>query len=191
MNYFQKKQIKEQLDSITEDEWNEICTRCKHFLKKKLHYTNYGAHSEKELGIPAVDYYLNEAIGKIFSFEREWKYEKYPIVDQIIRIANSLISKNVEKYRRKIEKGQIEIRLDDSLEINLFEEVYDDRWDELILCIERIVDGDLDLKMHWESIKEGLKSNEIAELFDKQVNYIYRLNEKLIYHAKTKCLNSK
>lgn len=190
MNYFQKKRIKEQLDCIKDVEWDEICSRVKSFLKKKLHYTSYGAHSEKELGMPAVDYYLSEAIGKIFSFEWEWKFEKYSIVEQIIRIANSLITKNVDKYRLKDEKGHVETRLDDSVDINLFDEVYEDRWDELEQCIERIIEGKIELKMFWESIKEGLKSNEIADLFDKPVKDIYRLNEKLIYHAKTKCLTS-
>jgi hypothetical protein len=190
VDYFQKRLILARLNAISDQEWDEICTRCKSLLSKKLHYTSFGAHSEKELGMPAVDYYLHEAIGKIFSFEWEWKFEKYSIVDQILRIANSLISKNVDKYRLKDEKGHIETRLDDSFEINLFDEVYDDKWDDLVLCIERIIEGDLDLKMLWESIKEGLKSNEIAELFDKPVKYIYRQNEKLIYHAKTKCLTS-
>jgi hypothetical protein len=190
MDYFRKRQIQQQLDAISEREWDEICTRCRRFLNKKLHYTTYGAHSEKELGIPAVDYYLHEAIGKIITFQWEWKYEKFTIVEQIIRIANSVISKKLEKYRAKIKTGNTEVELDDALALDLFDEVYDNKWDELIHCIERIIESDLDLKMYWESIKEGLKSNEIAELFEKPVKYIYRQNEKLIYHAKTKCLTS-
>ena len=191
MDYFRKKQIQEQLDKISEKDWNEICSRCKRFLNSKLfNKTSYGAHSEHELGGPAVEYYLHEAILKIYTFNWEWKFERYSMTEQIIRLVGSLISKKVDKYRSSKEDDVLETELNDKLAINLFDEVYDDKVDELIECIERIVKDDIDLKIIWESTKEGFKSSEIAELFEKPVKYIYRQNEKLIYHAKTKCLTS-
>lgn len=190
MDFLRKRQIQLELDKISDKEWEEVCTRCKFFLKKKLfNKTSFGAHSEKELGVPAIDYYFEEAVSKIFAFEWEWQFEKYTIVKQIMRIAGSLISKNVDKYRRKAENGLVETEYTDEMAYDLFDEVYDASVDELLDCIERIVkEGDDFLQMHWESIKEGLKSSQIAEIIEKPVNYVYRQNEKLIYHAKTKCL---
>ena len=189
MDFFRKRQIQTELDKISDKEWEEICTRCKNFLKKKLfNKTIYGAHSEKELGMSAIDYYLEEAISKIFLLQWEWKFEKYNITQQIMRIAGSLISKKVEKYKRKTEDGVTEIEYNDLMAFDMFDEVQDDGIDQLLECIERIVKDDMLLKIHWESIKEGLKSSEISEIIGKPVNYVYRQNEKLIYHAKTKCL---
>ncbi|MBL7472226.1 hypothetical protein [Robertkochia sediminum] len=190
MDFFRKRQIQIELDKISQHQWEEICTRCKSFLRKKLfNKTNFGAHSERDLGLPAIDYYFEEAVSKIFTFEWEWQFEKYSIVEQIIRIAGSMISKNVEKYRRKMEKGYFETEYSDNMAYDLFDEVYDESIDKLLECIERIVkEGDAFMQMHWESIKEGLKSKQIAEIIEKPVNYVYRQNEKLIYHAKTKCL---
>lgn len=192
MDYFKKRKIQVQLDKISEQEWEEVCIRCKSILKKKLfNKTSFGAHSEKELGTPAIDYYLHESISKIFSFEWEWKYEKYDITEQLIRVAGSLISKKVDKYRNKVEKGLTETEYFENMTFDIFDEVYDDEIDQLIACIERIVKGDDLLEIHWESIKEGLKSSEISEIMEKPVKEVYRQNEKLIYHAKTKCLTAK
>ena len=192
MDYLRKKQIQLELDKISNQEWEEICTRCKFFLKNKLfNKTSYGAHSEKELGLPAIDYYFNESVAKIFSFDWEWKFEKFEIVDQIIRISGSLISKNVDSYKRRSKEGFVEIEFNDNIAFDVFDEVDDDHeLDKLLECIERILAGDDLLQIHWESIKEGLKSSEIAEIIEKPVKYVYRQNEKLIYHAKTKCLTS-
>lgn len=192
MDYLRKKQIQFELDKISHQEWDEICTRCKFFLKNKLfNKTSYGAHSEKELGLPAVDYYFNESVAKIFSFDWEWKFEKFEIVEQIIRISGSLISKNVDSYKRRSREGFVDIEFNDNIAFDVFDEVDDDNeLDKLLECIERILEGDDLLQIHWESIKEGLKSSEIAEIFEKPVKYVYRQNEKLIYHAKTKCLTS-
>lgn len=192
MDFFRKRQIQLELEKISEKDWDEICTRCKLFLKKKLYNkTSFGAHSEKELGTPAIDHYLQEAISKIFKFEWEWKFEERGMVEQLNRISGSLISKSVEKYKKKVESGNIEAEYIDEMAYDLFDDVYDERVDNLLDCIEQIVkEGDEFLQLHWESIKEGLKSNQIAEIIEKPVKYVYRLNEKLIYHAKTKCLTT-
>lgn len=190
MDYLKKKKIQYELDKISEQEWSKICTRCKSFLEKKLfNKTSYGAHSESQLGSPAIDYYLNVSIEKIYSFEWEWKFDKYDIVEQIIRIAGSMISHNVDKYRRKKEDAFVEVEFEEYLSFDVFDEVYDEGIDLLLACIERIVKEDDLLGIYWVSIKEGLKSSEIAEIIEKPVKFVYRQNEKLIYHAKTKCLN--
>jgi hypothetical protein len=193
MDYFRKRQIKQELDKFSEQDWADICTRCKSYLEKKLfNKTQYGAHSEKELGLPAIDYYLNESIAKLFAFDWEWKFEKYNIIEQIIRIASSLISKNVDKYRtkKKSEQIKVETEYNDNFTFDIFDEVYDGEIDQILECIERIIKGNDALQILWESTKEGLKSAEIAEIMEKPVKYVYRQNEKLIYHAKTKCLTS-
>lgn len=190
MDYLKKKKIQYELDKISEQEWSEICTRCKSILKKKLYNkTAYGAHSETTLGVPAIDYYLNESIAKLYSFEWEWKFKEFDMVDQIIRVAFSMISNNVDKYRRRNENGYVEAEFHENFIYDIFDEVYDEGLDLFLACIDRIVKEDDLLEIYWESIKEGLKSSEIAEIIEKPVKYVYRQNDKLIYHAKTKCLN--
>ena len=66
---------------------------------KKMGKTEKGAHSEKELGMPALTYYQEEAVVKLI--EGEWKWlERFSLGKQLERIAASLITKQCEKYLR-------------------------------------------------------------------------------------------
>ena len=189
MDYFIKNTIASKLESISDEQWTIISKRCKKALGSKLlGKTEFGAHSEKTLGTPAVDYYFKESITKIFGFEWEWKFEKYSIEEQVLRISGSLISRQVESYKGN--KNSIsETELDENLNYDVFDEVYDDNIDNILNCIEMITESDIDLSMYWLSIKEGLKPKEISQTLEKPIKQVYKLNEKLIYQAKTKCLN--
>lgn len=184
---FEKKIIHDMLCSITDREWNEILTRCKNAIKHRIRYTHYGAHSELELGMSALDYYINEAITKIWQFDWSWDYKNVRLEEHIITISNSLISRQVDSYERR--QGKVSrLTYDDNLDYDLFEDVYDERIDQLIECIERITADDFELNFYWEAIKENKKPREIAELMDVDVKKVYKKNDKLIYQARTKCL---
>ena len=75
-------------------------------------------------------------------------FEKYDITEQLIRVAGSLISKKVDKYRKKVEKGLTETEYFENMTFDIFDEVYDHEIDQLLACIERIVKGDDLLEIH-------------------------------------------
>jgi len=185
-----KRNIISILSCITDKEWNEIITRCKKGIKHRLWLTEYGAHSEKELGEPAMMYYIKTALEKIYNFNWYWDYENVPLIEHIITIANSLISNQLDHYKRKQEREEKEVIYNDELYYDVFDEVYDDKIDQLINCIERLTAGIVDLNFYWEAIKEGKKSKEIAELMEIPVKDIYNKNDKLIYQVRKNCLNN-
>ncbi len=118
----QREQISQRLLQVTEPEWKSILKKCyTHVgfrLGKKL---KWGAHSEQRLGMPAHDFYTTNAISGLFSFKWYWKFEKFTLEKQLIRIIDSMISTEVEKYKieqRKnrqtylIEPGQLGLFID-------------------------------------------------------------------------------
>ena len=187
--YFEKKVILDLLGRISQKEWNEIIDRCKNAIKYRIKYSSYGAHSEAELGFPALDYYIDEAVKKIYQFDWYWDFKNVKLEKHIITIANSLISRQVDSYERKQGKEK-KIEYNDELEYNLFEDVYDERIDLLIQCIEKITADDCDLNFYWEAIKESKKPKEIAQLMEIDVKKVYKQNDRLIYQARTKCLSN-
>jgi len=99
------KEILERLHAIKDKEWLEVLDKLTVFVRFKLKgKTIFGAHSEQNLGVEPVEYYVDEAIGKLFGLEWEWQFEKYSLIDQLKRIVGSMISANVESYRKKKEK---------------------------------------------------------------------------------------
>ena len=100
-------EILERLHAIKDKEWLEISDKLTVFVHFKLKGWKIlrGAHSEQNLGVEPVEYYVGEAIGKLFGLEWEWQFEKYSLIDQLKRIVGSMISTNVENYRKK--RGQI------------------------------------------------------------------------------------
>jgi hypothetical protein len=150
-----KKNIISILSCITEGEFEEIFTRCEKAIEHRLWYTEYGAHSEKELGEPAKQYYIKKALEKIYTYEWYWDYENVPLVKHIITIANSLISNQLDKYKRKQNREETKVSYNDELYYDVFDEVYDDKIDLLIDCIEHLVANVEDLNFYWEAIKEG------------------------------------
>ncbi|HZL11909.1 MAG TPA: hypothetical protein VFC65_18150 [Prolixibacteraceae bacterium] len=187
--FLEKKLIIDMLGCITDKEWIDVINRCKNAIKHRIRYADYGAHSEAELCMPALDYYINEAITKIYLFDWYWDIENIRLEKHMITIANSLISRQVDSYKRKKDKKKA-IIYNDELDYDLFEDIYDERVDQLIECIERITADDFDLNFYWEAIKESKKPKEIAELMDIDVRKVYKKNDKLIYQARTKCLSN-
>lgn len=185
-----QKKIITTLSCITDKGWDEIITRCRKGIGHRLWLTEYGAHSEAELGEPAEMFYIKKAIEKVYNFQWYWDYEQIPITDHLITIANSLISNQLDHYQRKQNREEKQFTYNDELYYDVFEEVYDDKIDQLINCIEKLTAELEDLGFYWEAIKEGKKSREIAELMELPVKDIYNKNDKLIYQARKNCLKN-
>ena len=88
------------LERVADKEWREALDELTVYLGWRLYgKTEKGAHSEKELGMPALTYYQEEAVVKLI--EGEWKWqERFSLGKQLERIAASLITKQCEKYLR-------------------------------------------------------------------------------------------
>src|SRR5690606_25577307 len=87
--------------SLTDDDWRVAIKRCDEHVKLRLRQrTLYGAHSPARLGGDPVAYYVGIAIDKVLIGDWEWK-DKFTISEQLIRIADSHISTEVEKSTGK------------------------------------------------------------------------------------------
>ena len=91
----------ERLSTVSDQDWCEALDELTAYLKWRLKgRTKWGAHSEKVLETPALDYYQEEAVAKIL--EGFWKWQdRYTLAEQLIQIAGNLITKNAEKYKRE------------------------------------------------------------------------------------------
>ena len=105
----------ERLDAVTEKQWREALDELTAYLRWRLKgRTQRGAHSERELGMPALDYYQEEAVVKLI--EGDWKWQdRFSLGKQLERIAADLITKQVQKWEREHPNSSIELR-DESLE---------------------------------------------------------------------------
>ena len=123
------KEILEHLNAISDSDWLDVIDKLTTYVHFKLKgRTLFGAHSEQNLGGNPVDYYVDEAIGKLFSLEWKWQYDKYSLLEQLQRVVGSMISTNVEKFKAK--KENITLMEEDKLismekyEINHSEDGY-------------------------------------------------------------------
>ena len=99
------KKILKRLHAVPDREWLEVIDKLTIFVRFKLKgKTIFGAHSEQYLGVEPVEYYVDEAIAKLFSLEWEWKFEKHSLIEQLKRIVGSMISTNVESFKKVKDK---------------------------------------------------------------------------------------
>lgn len=170
---------------LSEADWKVALKKCKDHIRWKLKQkTLYGAHSASRLGSDSVDHYLGVSYEKILLGEWEWK-EEFTLTEQMIRIADSYISTEVEKQRSKKEK---------SLKINyqdIKEEFYDlsvppdisseeDIFAERLQQIEDAVRGDSQLELFMDAVKEGMTRSEVAAILDLQPRQLDKVREKLM-----------
>lgn len=95
------------LERVKDREWREALDELTVYLGWRLYgRTETGAHSEKELGMPALTYYQEEAVVKLI--EGEWKWqERFSLGKQLERIAASLITKQCEKHHSALTQSQL------------------------------------------------------------------------------------
>ena len=91
----------ERLEGVSDKEWREALDEVTAYLHWRLAgKTKRGAHSEQELGMPALDYYQEEAVVKLI--EGEWKWqERFSQGRQLVIIAGDLVTKQVKKWERE------------------------------------------------------------------------------------------
>jgi len=187
--HFERNQRK--LESVTESQWVLALNKCRNHIRIRLHNrTLFGAHAEERLGMDPEDYYLSFAYDAVIYGHWEWK-DGRTFGDQLVRIAENRIGKEVEKYNSEskekftIPTEEIDIlvyaaRVPSEESTIAQEAVYSKK----VSIIEEAVDGDDDLQLFWECIKEGMKADAIAELLEMPPAYVYKLRDKLINKIK-------
>ncbi|WP_270087086.1 hypothetical protein [Sphingobacterium sp. SYP-B4668] len=181
-------QNREKTDQLSDWEWKIALAKCKEHLKWRMKQkTLSGAHSSSNLGMDAVDHYLGIAFEKILNGEWEWK-EEYSLGQQMIRIADSTISKSIQKTKTKKSEALQVSYLDVEQHFYDLAEPPDDEETEAfskkIKSIEEAVIGDIQLELLVEALKEGKKRSEIAELLELEVRQFDKLREKLLRKVK-------
>ncbi len=189
--YYEVNQIR--ITQVTENEWKETLAKAKKHIKLRLKQkTLSGAHTSGNLGSEPVDYYSKVAIEKILSGDWEWK-SQYSLIEQFIRIIDSYISKEVEKFEVKKNKGilivykDINENLDKFEDSEMLESSYEDEeeiFKNQIQIIEAAIRGDSQLEILWDCVKEEMKRSEIAEFMELTPRQFDKLREKLINKAK-------
>jgi ribosome-associated translation inhibitor RaiA len=172
------------LGQVTEQDWKVALKKCKRHIKLRLRAkTLSGAHSAPVLGGDPVDHYLGMAYEKLLAGTWEWK-DEYSLAEQMIRIIDSQISKQVEKAKtRQAQERQVVFRDMETcfydvvdLPLTPHEEIM---MDAQLKAIEKAVDGDEQLLFIVEALKEGKKRAEIAELLDITPRQLDKLKEKI------------
>ena len=181
------------LHQLPDNEVEEAIKQLTHHVKARMRFrsladrTKSGAHGDKNLGMNAIDYYVGESVKRLYDPNGwDWKFEKYTLAEQLMRIANKLISSKVDEYTNKKDKlPQIDERdvgdiysLEDIAKenINGNEEVYS----RLVqLAHEQSKDDD---NLQYFIIRYFEKANfdTIAKEMNLHINQIHVLRKKLV-----------
>ena len=189
-------EVSKRLDEISDGEWKIVIKKCKEHIRLKLKQKcATGAHSEKNLGMKAFDYYFGQAIEKIYAGVWDWKFEKFSIIEQLIRIINSLISEVVRKYKLYHDKGEEDFPKE-IFEINYVDiessfyglnnpdeveslEVKEDYYDKMLEDVINAIDGDSELENYLLCVMDGMNTSEIAKKMKWPIKKVYKTTEKL------------
>lgn len=179
---FYEKNFK-RLTALSDDDWRIAIKKCKSHVQWRLKQkTLYGAHTSTNLGSEPVDYYVNLSTDKVLSGEWEWKL-KFSLSEQLIRIVDSAISKEVEKIRTK-KASEFKIDYTEDVEFYDSEDIQDQGSEQDYLqrvdSIEKAIKGDGQLEEMWECIKNLYKRSEISELMGLTPKQFDKLKERFI-----------
>ena len=99
----------ERLEGVSERQWREALDELTAYLRWRLRgKTQSGAHSEGVLGMPALDYYQEEAVVKLIEGEWLWQ-ERFSLGKQLERIAADLVTKQVKRYERALAGSEFQV----------------------------------------------------------------------------------
>jgi hypothetical protein len=181
------KEILQHLNSITDSEWLDVVDKLTTYVHFKLKgRTLFGAHSEQNLGGNPVDYYVDEAIGKMFSLEWKWQFDKYSLLEQLQRVVGSMISTNVEKFKTK--KENIILMEEDKLisleksEINDYDVEY---YEVFKNALEECSKDDEDLQLYVMALDECISFDEMVTATGFEKKKLYVLQKKMTRRVTT------
>jgi hypothetical protein len=182
----------ERVIKLSERDWVIALNKCKKHIRLRLKQkTLFGAHSQATLGADPVDYYLSDCTHKLMFGIWEWKNE-FTLLEQLIRIINSSLSKGVEKTQTtKAKEFKIIYRPieEEFYDLDIPDTSVDDiarkkQLEENIKITEDAINGDNELEFFWEAIKEGKKRADIADLLDIKPKQLDKIKERFIRKIK-------
>lgn len=188
-----KELVLSKLQELSDEEVLDALNQLTQHVRARLRFgsffdrTKSGAHSLRFLGEEAVGFYVEESLLRLYDPERwDWKFETLSFVEQLIRIANKLISDKVQEYRDKKDKlpkfdnkdvGDIyDLNVIAAPNIQGNEDVY-----SALISATYEVSKDNDT-LHYFTILyfEGAKYPDIAEEMGISVTQVYVLKKKLV-----------
>lgn len=196
----QQEIVLQKLSDIPEKEWVMIANTCKKHIRLRVgQKTLFGAHSEKNLSMSAFDYYFTTAIEKIYSGTWKWKYEKFTITEQLIRLIDSLISEEVRKYRTNKDDLPSFVDADSPIIGNLLKLSYTGENNQqmelehkkLFEEIEKVVNGNFELQFILQCFREGKSYNEISIETGMDKKALYKSLESLKLVTRTHFKNNR
>lgn len=188
----------ERLETVSDKQWREALDHLTAYLRWRLKgRTRRGAHSEKALGMPAIDYYEEMAVVKLI--EGEWKWqERFSLAKQLEKIAADLVTKQVQKWQREHPNSSLELR-DESLEFavarikpefielrdpEMLSDTMDDdgaeEQDETYNVVYALVEDDEELTIFVSAIEHCGNFKDLPEHTGWEIKKVYRLMEKLM-----------
>jgi hypothetical protein len=184
------------LHSLSSAEINEAISHVTRHVQARMRFnsvldrTKSGAHGVKNLGMDAIDYYVGESIKRLYG-GWDWKFETLTLGEQLVRIANKLISDRVQIYKDSKEElpNIVEEDISDIYGIKGIAEIEsnEEGYSELVrLCHELSKDDD-NLHYYVMSYFEGKSAEEIAGEMGIKKTDVYVLRKKLV----RKLLNKK
>lgn len=181
------------LQGLSNDEVAEALKQLTHHVKARLRIgsrldrTKSGAHGEKNLGMTAIDFYVGESIKRLYDPKGwDWKFEKFTLAAQLMRIANKLISYKVEEYTNKKDSMPIIDERDAGDIYDLEETAIDnisgneESYSKLIQLAHEQSKDDDNLQYFTIRYFEKASFGTIAEEMDMPIEQVYVLRKKLV-----------
>jgi len=181
------------LQELSNDEVATALKQLTHHVKARLRFrskwdrTKSGAHGEKNLGMTAIDFYVGESVKRLYDPNGwDWKFEKFTLTEQLMRIANKLISYKVEEYTNKKDSMPV-IDERDAGDIYDLEETAKDNvsgneeiYSKLIQLAHEQSKDDDNLQYFTIRYFEKASFRTIAEEMNVPIEQVYVLRKKLV-----------
>jgi DNA-directed RNA polymerase specialized sigma24 family protein len=184
----------DRLEAVTDEEWREALDELTAYLTWRLKgKTSEGAHSERVLGMPALDYYQEEAVVKLI--EGAWKWqERYTLGKQLVQIATNLITKQVERYLRAnppsgpscvplvasdLWSSATDPSIGPSTGSGTASGTADEERDDAYNLLYALVEDDEELTIFVSAIEHCGNFKDLPEHTGWEMKHVYRLMEKL------------
>ncbi len=189
------------LEGVSEKQWREALDELTAYLRWRLKgKTKRGAHSEQELGMPALDYYQEEAVVKLI--EGDWLWQKrFTLGKQLEKIAADLVTKQTQKWLRKhplqTEDGrwlrddvvpqrnpEMVVCTDDMEQFSEIADTEQEEVDDTYNLVYELVEDDEELTIFVSAIEYCGNFKDLPEHTGWDMKHVYRLMERLMRRIK-------
>lgn len=139
--------------------------------------------------MPAVDYYVGESIKRLYDPSGwDWKFERFTLAEQLIRIANKLISDKVTAYKERAQPSFVDEDISEIKDLDIEDEIDDERQKLCDIVIEealKVSQDDDNLNYFTIRYFEEATYEIIASEMNLNVEAVYALRKKLVRRLMT------